>query len=59
MARSWARLRSRAYDFHYSTEKRCGNLGRYVSFNEIHVFYNMYVLNGFLTTDGSCTTKYF
>ena len=29
----------RAYDFHYSIEKRCGKLGRYVSFNEIHVLY--------------------
>ena len=33
------RLRSRAYDFHCSIEKRCGKLGRYVSFNEIHVLY--------------------
>ena len=32
-----ARLRSRAYDFQYIIEKRCGKLGRYVSFNEIHV----------------------
>ena len=31
-----ARLRSRAHDFHYSIEKRCDKLGRYVSFNEIH-----------------------
>ena len=31
-----ARLRSRAHDFHYSIEKRCGELGRYVSFDEIH-----------------------
>ena len=35
--RSRARLRSRAHDFHCSTEKRCGKLGRYVSFTEIHV----------------------
>ena len=35
-----ARLRSRAFDFHYSSEKRCGKLGRYFSFNEIHVLYN-------------------
>ena len=34
-----ARLRSCAHDFHYSIEKRCGKLGRYVSFNEIHVLY--------------------
>ena len=34
-----ASLRSRAHDFHYSIEKRCGKLGRYVSFNEIHVLY--------------------
>ena len=34
-----ARLRSRAHDFHCSIEKRCGKLGRYVSFNEIHVLY--------------------
>ena len=26
-----ARLRSLAHDFHYSIEKRCGKLGRYVS----------------------------
>ena len=26
-----ARLRSRAHGFHYSIEKRCGKLGRYVS----------------------------
>ena len=31
------RLRSSAHDFHFITEKRCGKLGRYVSFNEIHV----------------------
>ena len=37
--RGRARLRSRAYDFHYSIEKRCGKLGHYVSFNEIHVLY--------------------
>ena len=30
-----ARLRSRAHGFHYSIEKRCSKLGRYVSFNEI------------------------
>ena len=35
--RHCARLRSRAHDFHYSIEKRCGELGCYVSFNEIHV----------------------
>ena len=29
-------LRSRAHDFHYSIEKRCGKLGRSVSFSEIH-----------------------
>ena len=34
-----ARLRSRAHYFHCSTEKRCGQLGRYVSLNEIHVLY--------------------
>ena len=34
------RLGSRAHDFHYSIEKRCGKLGHYVSFNEIHVLYN-------------------
>ena len=34
-----ARLRSRAHDFHCSIEKRCDKLGRYVSFNEIHVLY--------------------
>ena len=34
-----ARLHSRAQDFHYSIEKRCGQLGRFVSFNEIHVLY--------------------
>ena len=32
-----AHLRSRAHDFHYSIEKRRGKIGRYVSFNEIHV----------------------
>ena len=37
--RSCARLRSRAHDFHYSIEKRCGKLERYVTFNEIHVLY--------------------
>ena len=35
-----ARLRSCAHDFHYSIEKRCGKLGHYVSFNEIHVLYS-------------------
>ena len=30
-------LRSRTHEFHYSPEKRCGKLGPYVSFNEIHV----------------------
>ena len=34
-----ARLRSRAYIFHYSIEKRCGELESYDSFNEIHVLY--------------------
>ena len=34
-----ARLRSRVHDFHCSIEKRLGELGRYVSFNEIHVLY--------------------
>ena len=34
-----ARLRSRAHDFHYSIQKRCRKLGRYVSFNEIHALY--------------------
>ena len=29
------RLRSRAYDFRCIIEKRCGKLGRYVSFNDI------------------------
>ena len=38
--RQRARLRSRAHDFHNTTEKRCGKLGRYVSFNEIRVLYN-------------------
>ena len=33
--RRHARLRSRGHDFHYSIEKRCGKLRRYVSFNEI------------------------
>ena len=38
--RRCAGLRSHAHDFHYySIEKRCGKLGRYVSFNEIHVLY--------------------
>ena len=37
--RRLARLRSPAHDFHYSIEKRCGKLGRYVSFNKIHVLY--------------------
>ena len=32
-----ARLRSGAHDFHYTIEKRCGKVGRYVSFNEIHL----------------------
>ena len=31
------RLRSRTYHFHCSIEKRCGKLGHYVSFTEIHV----------------------
>ena len=31
---------SRAHNFHFSIEKRCGKLGRYVSFIEIHVLYN-------------------
>ena len=35
-----ARLRSCALDFHYSVQKICGKLGRYISFNEIHVLYN-------------------
>ena len=39
--RRCTRLRSRAHDFHYSIEKRRGKLGRYVSFNEIHVLYCM------------------
>ena len=34
-----ARLRSYAYNFHHSIEKRCGKLGCYISFNEIHVLY--------------------
>ena len=34
-----ARLRSRAHDFHCSFEKRCGKLGRYVSFTEFHALY--------------------
>ena len=37
--RRLARLLSRAHDFHdfhYRIEKRCGKLGRYVSFIEIH-----------------------
>ena len=34
-----ARLRSCAHYFHYSIQKRCGKLGRYVSFNEIHGLY--------------------
>ena len=38
--RRFARLRSSAHDFHYIIEKRCGKLGRYVSFNEIHVLYS-------------------
>ena len=33
------RLRSCAHDFQWSIEKRCGKLGRYVSFTEIHVLY--------------------
>ena len=37
--RRCARLRSRAHDFHCSIEKRCGKLGRYVSFTKIHVLY--------------------
>ena len=32
-----ALLHSRANYFHFSIEKRCGKLGRFVSFNEIHV----------------------
>ena len=32
-------MASRAHDFHCSTEKRCGKLGRYVYFNKIHVLY--------------------
>ena len=34
--RRGARLRSRVFD-HYIFEKRCGQLERFVSFNEIHV----------------------
>ena len=34
-----ARLRSRAYYFHCSIEKRSGKIGRDVSFNESHVLY--------------------
>ena len=34
-----ARLRSCAYYFHCSIEKRCTKLGRYDSFNESHVLY--------------------
>ena len=34
------RLRSHAHDFHYSIEKRCGKLGRYVTFNEIHILHS-------------------
>ena len=33
-------LRSRTHEFHYSPEKRCGKLGPYVSFNEIHLLYS-------------------
>ena len=40
-----ARMSSRAYEFHYSIEKRCGKLGRYVSFNENHVLYCNMVLS--------------
>ena len=36
-----ARLRSCAHYFHYSIQKRCGKLGRYVSFNEIHGLYDV------------------
>ena len=34
-----SRLRSRAHDVQYSIQKRYSKLGRYVSFNEIHVLY--------------------
>ena len=34
------RLRPRTYDFHCSIEKRHGELGPYVSFNESHVLYS-------------------
>ena len=34
-----ARLRSRAHDFHYSIKKIYGELGHFVSFDEIHVLY--------------------
>ena len=45
IGQSWQRvgclffMASRAHDFHCSTEKRCGKLGRYVYFNKIHVLY--------------------
>ena len=41
-----ARLCSRANHFHYSIEKRCCQLGRFVSFNEIHVLYTV-MYNGY------------
>ena len=37
-----ARLRSRAYYFHCSIEKRSGKIGRDVSFNEGHVLNSIY-----------------
>ena len=39
-------FRRRAHDFHYSIEKRCYKLGRYVSFNEIHVLYSVKMKDG-------------
>ena len=41
-----ARLRSRAYFYHCSIEKRSGKTGRDVSFNEIHVLYSFWLVVG-------------
>ena len=37
-----ARLRSHLHGFHYSIENRFGELGHFVSFNEVHVLYTMF-----------------
>ena len=33
------------HDFHYSIENKCGKLGRYISFNEIHVLDSIATFN--------------